>query len=129
MSSRRSILLVDDNDEILEVLGLLLENEGYRVATARNGAEALTRLAGGDHPELIILDLAMPVMDGWAFRRAQMDDPVLRDIPTVIYSAAPTARSLEALHVAAMLEKGGDFGALLRLVADLCPRTRSAAAT
>ncbi|HEY8518350.1 MAG TPA: response regulator [Candidatus Binatia bacterium] len=120
MSSRPSILLVDDNAEILEILSLLLENEGYEVATARDGVEALRCLHDGLHPGLIILDLAMPGMDGWAFRRAQMDDPELRDIPTVIYSAGHAQRGLETLRVAGTLEKGGDFGALLSLVANLC---------
>ncbi|MEW6271801.1 MAG: response regulator [Thermodesulfobacteriota bacterium] len=129
MSSRPSILLVDDNAEILEILSLLLENEGYEVGTARDGAEALRRLHDGCHPGLIILDLSMPVMDGWAFRRAQMDDPALRDIPTIIYSASSTQRGLDALRVAGAFEKGGDFGALLSLVADLCGSARTPAST
>jgi CheY-like chemotaxis protein len=118
------ILLVDDNPDILEVIGMILENEGYAVATASNGAEALARLCDGLKPLLIILDLTMPVMDGWQFRELQLADPALRDIPTIIYSAVGSvrAKSIGAMQVAGAFEKGGDLGALLRLVAELCRR-------
>lgn len=119
-----TILLVDDNSDILEVIRVILELEGYRVATASNGAEALARLHEGLDPQLIILDLTMPVMDGWEFRDRQLADPALRDIPTIIYSAVTSVRreSVGALRVVGAFDKGADFSAMLRLVAEICRR-------
>ncbi|MFN8601645.1 MAG: response regulator [Candidatus Binatia bacterium] len=119
-----TILLVDDNSDILEVIRVILEMEGYRVATASNGAEALARLRDGLDPKLIILDLTMPVMDGWEFRDRQLADPALRDIPTIIYSAVASVRreSVGALRVVGAFDKGADFSAMLRLVAEICRR-------
>lgn len=119
-----TILLVDDNSDILEVIRVILENEGYDVATAANGADALAQLRAGLVPQLIILDLTMPVMDGWEFRNHQLADPALRDIPTIVYSAVGSVRreSVSALEVVGAFDKGADFSAMLRLVAEICRR-------
>lgn len=121
-SAVRPILVVDDNSEVLEVLRLLLEGEGYDVETAENGADALQRLRGGLEPSLIILDLSMPVMDGWEFRAAQLADPELSKIPTIIYSAVGALDAAKSVGGAGLLRKGDDFAEMLRLVADLCRR-------
>src|SRR5690606_15758417 len=99
-------------------------NEGYDVATAGNGADALAQLRAGLVPQLIILDLTMPVMDGWEFRNHQLADPALRDIPTIVYSAVGSVRreSVSALEVVGAFDKGADFSAMLRLVAEICRR-------
>lgn len=119
-----TILLVDDNSDILEVIRVILETEGYRVATASNGVEALEQLRDGLVPQLIILDLSMPVMNGWEFRDQQLADPALRDIPTIIYSAVGSVQreSVGALRVLGAFDKGADFSAMLRLVAEICRR-------
>lgn len=120
MSTARPILLVDDNSDVLEVIAVLLESEGYSVVTAGNGADALAKLADGLRPALIILDLTMPVMDGWEFRTQQLADPALSEIPTIIYSAVGAMIApIESMKVAGSFPKGGDFTAMLRLVADL----------
>lgn len=62
------VLIVDDDEHILDFLGLALEDEGYEVDTAHNGADALTRVEASP-PDVILLDLWMPVMDGWQFLR------------------------------------------------------------
>ena len=118
------ILLVDDNSDVLEVIGVILETEGYTVATARNGADALDQLHAGLEPRLIILDLSMPVMDGWEFRDHQLADPTLRDIPTIIYSAVGSLHreTVGAMQVTAAFDKGADLTAMLRLVAEICRR-------
>jgi len=121
-ASSSPILVVDDNSDVLEVVGALLETEGYAVVTANNGAEALEQLNGGLKPALVILDLTMPVMDGWEFRDRQLRDPALRDIPTIIYSAIGAHDSVAGMRVAGAFEKGADFDPMLRLIADICRR-------
>jgi CheY-like chemotaxis protein len=83
-----NILIVDDDDAIRDAFGDILRDEGYAVATAANGQEALAYLRQTSQlPDLILLDLAMPVMSGWEFRAAQRQDPVLQAIPVVVVSA------------------------------------------
>ena len=83
-----TILIVDDDRGVLNGLTELLEEEGYKVATAIDGLDALRQLRGGLRPCVILLDLMMPVMDGWDFRHEQMKDQVLSDIPVVVITAA-----------------------------------------
>jgi CheY-like chemotaxis protein len=82
------VLVVDDDEDIREALQTLLEDEGYRVLLARNGLDALTCLRGGERPCVILLDLMMPVMTGWAFRDEQLQDPLLAPIPVIVITAA-----------------------------------------
>jgi len=87
-SCSQIVLIVDDDRSVAEGLGEVLESEGYEVQTADNGRAALEQLRGGLRPCAILLDLMMPVMDGWDFRHAQMSDVDLKEIPVVIISAA-----------------------------------------
>jgi len=82
------VLVVDDDTDIRTSLCELLEHEGYRVASAANGQEALARLGQGELPCVILLDLMMPIMDGWEFRERQQDDPRLAGVPVVVITAA-----------------------------------------
>jgi CheY-like chemotaxis protein len=83
-----TILIVEDEPPIRDVLAEILEDEGYRVSTVSNGMEALTYLRQqADRPRLILLDLGMPVMTGWEFREEQLRDATLKDIPVVVMSA------------------------------------------
>src|SRR5689334_6104245 len=79
-----TILVVDDDEDILEALRDLLRDEGYDVVAARDGRTALERLRGGLRPRLILLDLMMPTMNGYEFRREQRADPALAGIPTIV---------------------------------------------
>lgn len=88
MSSPPSILVVDDDLEIGEVLCEVLRDEGYRATRAGNGAEALQLLRVGERPDVILLDLMMPVMNGWQFREEQVRDPLLAGIPVVVMTAS-----------------------------------------
>jgi CheY-like chemotaxis protein len=84
----RSILVVDDDADVRQVLDLALGLEGFQVVTAADGREALEKLEAADPPvSLILLDLMMPVMDGWEFRRRQRGTPAA-DVPVVVLSAA-----------------------------------------
>jgi CheY-like chemotaxis protein len=88
-SGNADILVVEDDQEIRYCLSELLEEEGYQVRSVANGQEALAYLrAAHQPPRLILLDLAMPVMDGWQFRSEQKRDPALAKIPVVVVAAA-----------------------------------------
>ncbi len=80
------MLVVDDDPDILEALSEILEAEGYNVMRARNGQEALTCLAATP-PALILLDLMMPVMDGWEFAQRMRQQPAVAQIPIIVLSA------------------------------------------
>jgi CheY-like chemotaxis protein len=84
---RAPVLLVEDDVAIRNSLGEAFREDGVDVATAGNGLEALGLLRSGLRPSAIVLDLMMPVMDGWDFRHEQLRDPALKDIPVVVISA------------------------------------------
>jgi CheY-like chemotaxis protein len=91
--SSRIVLVVDDDQDIRDALCELLLDEGYRAVAAANGAEALSYLRSCELPCVILLDLMMPIMDGWEFRRQQKGDPRLSAIPVVVITAAGESRS------------------------------------
>jgi|HubBroStandDraft_1064217.scaffolds.fasta_scaffold00824_4 two-component system, chemotaxis family, chemotaxis protein CheY len=115
-----AVLIVDDDKDIRDTIQELLEYEGYSVATAENGAAALDRLRHV-HPQLILLDLAMPVMDGISFREEQMNSDSLAAIPTIVMSARPDpGKDAGPLLVRGCLGKPLDLEELLTLVAHYC---------
>ena len=87
MTRTRLVLVVDDDRDIREIVMDVLQEAGMSAVGAADGADALRRLQAGLRPDLILLDLMMPVMDGVTFRRLQLADPALASIPTVILSA------------------------------------------
>ncbi len=84
-----TVLVVDDEPLIAMALEAALEDAGYRVATAANGRQGLERLAEAPRPDVVLLDMMMPVMGGAAMRAAMMADPELRGIPVVVLSSLP----------------------------------------
>jgi CheY-like chemotaxis protein len=117
------VLVVEDNDSTRESLVLLLQCEGFDTAGVGNGQEALRVLRDGYDACLILLDLMMPVMDGWTFRYEQRRDPALGDIPVAILSAtASPSEDAKRLGAIAAFRKPLDVEALLDLVAAHCPR-------
>jgi len=122
MTAAARILVVEDDSAIRQSLAELLEDEGFEVTCAANGAEALSTLAMGAAPSLILLDLTMPVMDGWTFRSAQRSDPSLAQIPTVVLSAGHGAdgASVAGLEPAAFFAKPFDLEQLIATVHKLC---------
>jgi CheY-like chemotaxis protein len=96
-----TILVVDDDAAVVRPLARFLELEGFATVIAPNGLEALRYLRGGGDADVIVLDLRMPVMDGWAFRREQLRDPVLAQIPVIVLSGADHDRVPEILPAAA----------------------------
>ena len=84
------ILVVEDHDSARTALTKMLSSKGYDVAEAQNGSDALAQLATGPRPDLILLDLMMPVMDGWEFMKRQRRDWHLCTIPTIVVSGVPS---------------------------------------
>jgi CheY-like chemotaxis protein len=106
MAPGARILVVEDDPDLRTSLADALTDLGYDVRVAGNGAEALAALERGERPDVILLDLMMPVMDGWTFRTLQRRDPGLADIPTIVVSASyPADADLGELHLAGRLDK------------------------
>jgi len=114
-----TVFIVEDDVDTREMLGRFLELEGYRVETAANGKLALERLGSGVGPCVIVLDLMMPVMDGWQFRQAQIHNTELADIPVIVVSAAGRDR-IERIQADAYLSKPVDLDELLGCVTQFC---------
>lgn len=118
----QTILVVEDDAEIRELLAEMLVDAGYAVAEAANGQEALDYLRRGDGaPSLILLDLMMPVMDGWRFREEQSQDPSLAEIPVVVVSAdGNVPQKASALGAAGYIQKPVEIDLLLQAVEEHC---------
>nr|WP_244982086.1 response regulator [Corallococcus exercitus] len=109
-------MVVDDDPDILEALSEILEAEGFEIRRARNGKEALERLEP-DPPHLILLDLMMPVMDGWEFAQRMRQKPDFAAIPIIVLSADRNVGS-KAKDIGAMghLAKPFELNDLLSMV-------------
>lgn len=118
---KKTVLVVDDDENVREPIVLLLEHEGYEVALAPDGQGALDLLRQGIVPSVIVLDLMMPVMTGWEFRRRQLADPALAAVPVLVVSADPEASALaESPGVRGVLAKPVDVEVLLQSLAGIC---------
>ena len=118
------ILVVEDDDAIRGLVTEVLRDDGYDVREATNGVEALDRLRE-ERPDLIVLDLMMPVMDGWAFVEECRRQPCCDDVPIVVTSASHdlprTAERLSTFGVRTCLAKPFDVDGLLALVERYVP--------
>ena len=118
---RAGVLVVDDDPSIQGFLAEALADEGYAVRTATDGRRALDVL-GTWRPDLILLDLMMPEMDGWTFRAEQRGRAELADIPVIVLSATRDLEArTEALAPAHVFSKPFDLNALLGAVEELLP--------
>jgi signal transduction histidine kinase len=108
----KRVLVVEDDRDILETLDGILRDNGYEVSKATDGREALSCLAREVAPDVILLDLRLPVMDGWSFRNVQKRDSHLAPIPVVAMSADGTSRA-QAISADAFLRKPLDMDDLL----------------
>jgi CheY-like chemotaxis protein len=94
MGEHKCVLVVDDEADVRESIADALSGRGWDVLEAGNGAEALEVLhETTTPPDVILLDIMMPVMDGWEFRTVQLHDPGLHDIPVVVFSAHELIRA------------------------------------
>jgi len=107
------LLLVEDDESIRLALTDMLEDEGFSVTTAGDGRDALAALRCGAPPDVILLDLMMPVMDGWEFRVEQRSDPLLARIPLLAMSADLSAKA-RAIAADGYVRKPIDFPELVR---------------
>ena len=126
----KTILLVEDDYDLRHGMAEVLTDAGHEVRAAANGAEALDLLTEGGPPRLILLDLMMPVMDGWQFRLKQLEDPALAGIPLVVVTAIPeVADDMGCLEGAQLLAKPFDADGLLAAVErgarELAPAARA----
>ena len=108
---------MEDDRDLREALSEILRDEGYDVAGAAHGREALELLRGDFHrPALILLDLTMPVMNGWQFRSQQRRDPALSGIPVVVLSAGDhLAEQMGSLEIQEYVRKPIDLVHLLAI--------------
>jgi CheY-like chemotaxis protein len=108
VAERRAVMIVDDDDAIREALEDVLSDEGYDVVGVSDGQQALdyllTDLNPAKRPSAILVDLWMPVMDGWKFLDALLEDPRFSRIPLVVLTAARDQRARD-LRVAEVLTK------------------------
>jgi two-component system chemotaxis response regulator CheY len=111
---QKRVLVVDDDASIRELLSTALEDDGYEVVPAKNGQDALS-VCERWRPDVIVLDLMMPVMDGWTFAKRMRERD---DIPIVVLSAAnDLERHAKALGAAEVVGKPFDLDQLLPKVA------------
>lgn len=118
MATLPTVLLVDDDLDLREAAAEALEDAGYRVVRADDGRRALDEMTrGGLRPDLILLDMMMPNLDGWGFRVAQKQVPDIAGIPVVALTAyALTEDERNQLDAAAILRKPVALEELMRAV-------------
>jgi two-component system chemotaxis response regulator CheY len=115
---RPCVLVVDDDPDLGEMMAQLLRGEGFDTEVAINGQDALDK-AHANPPQVILLDMMMPVMDGWTFLAHQRKDAALAIIPVIVLSAVPPAR-LANVGAAATLQKPFDLNELLATLRAHC---------
>jgi CheY-like chemotaxis protein len=117
----KTVLIVDDEPATARLLATWLEHAGYKVATASEGKEALRYLRANEPPCVILLDLAMPGMDGWQFRHEQLQEPAIAKIPTLLVTASSadykTAGDSAGVRI---FPKPFDRERLLETIAEIC---------
>jgi CheY-like chemotaxis protein len=115
-------MIVEDDPDTREMLERFLELEGFEVRTAANGQLALDALSADSALSVILLDLMMPVMNGWQFREAQVSDPKIAGIPVVVVTAAGAKDDIPAIQADAWLSKPVDLDRLLATIGEICRR-------
>ena len=116
--SRNTVLIIENDSEILDSLSQLLQYEGFKVTSSKNGRVALDILAKDLFPDLIILDLMMPVMNGWEFLTVKNSDLKISSIPVIVTSAIDDPGKLGKSTT--FVKKPIDFDSLLKIVRKYC---------
>lgn len=119
--ARTAVLVVDDDEDIRETLSQVLLDEGFTVASAENGQDALDYLEGHGAPCVIVLDLMMPVMTGAEFRERQLAETRFAGIPVIVLSAADRGSAIAStLRAAAFIAKPPSMDLIVEAVARYC---------
>jgi DNA-binding response OmpR family regulator len=122
--TRGTVLVVEDDADVLDGMVVALQTQGYRVLTARDGARALTVLAG-TRADVILLDLTMPIMSGWEFLEARVADPQLAATPVIVVSAArDVSADSDTPPWDAVIEKPFGIELLVREIETILRRSR-----
>jgi two-component system, chemotaxis family, chemotaxis protein CheY len=107
---KKRVLIVDDDPDTVHLVQTIVELEGYEVRSARNGAEALSVINDSYKPDLILLDLMMPVMDGWTFSRTVRQSETTRETPIIVLSGVhDIRRRVDGLPIDGYLAKPFDY--------------------
>ena len=115
------VLVIDDDDELRETVREVLEDQGFATAGAADGEQGLAYLRESPRPDVILLDLSMPVMDGATFRQLQRADPALASIPVIVFSAAAGLdEKVRELGVDAVIKKPISLAKLVACVTATC---------
>jgi CheY-like chemotaxis protein len=117
------VLIVEDDADCREMLELLVTSYGYETMAARNGYEALT-LMRQRRPCMVLLDMMMPVMDGWEFCRQRSQDAALAKVPVVAVTAYSEPDEVEAQLGIPCIPKRAEFGAILTEIREACGESR-----
>jgi CheY-like chemotaxis protein len=122
----KRILIVEDDLDFGELLSEILETSGFVTATVADGLAALEHLRTHERPDVIMLDLMMPRMDGWQFRREQAKTPELAKIPVIVMSAdGSVGRKATEIHADGYFMKPPDLGRLFRELERVAGPTRA----
>jgi CheY-like chemotaxis protein len=117
MASAKLILVVEDDADARESMRRMLEGQGFGVVCAANGEKAIASILEMERPDLIIMDLAMPVMDGWDFQRYLRRYLILASIPIIIISAQSDLHQIAAsLNARAYFHKPVELDCLLKTI-------------
>lgn len=128
--TRGRLLVAEDDIELLETLTELLVMRRYEVFSAKNGLEAWTYLREGGQPDLVLLDLVMPLIDGWQLRGDMLRDERLSKIPVVVMSAVAELPGTSALQAARIVTKPFKFSELMQAINEvLDPHGRRASSS
>lgn len=116
------VMVVEDDLDVRESIEEVLQDNAYQPVGAANGQEAIDQLrAGTPRPCVILLDVMMPIMDGWQFRALQREDPALSSIPVVVLTAHANIQEVATgMHAAACLKKPVQLKTLLATVERFC---------
>jgi CheY-like chemotaxis protein len=109
------VLIVEDDEDIRSDLSAILKVKGWDVCASSNGAEALEHLRANGRPSVILLDMRMPVMNGWEFLAVQKEDPALAEIPVIICSGDGNVDP-DAVRAAGFLRKPFELSHLFSLL-------------
>lgn len=117
------ILVIEDEADIRETIKDILELEGFSVETAENGQVGLEKLHSSDRPCLILLDLMMPVMNGWQFLDEVRQQDILATIPIVVVSAAADVTDVKRQYGCDIMKKPASIDALMEIARSYCNKT------